>query len=706
MVPMRLNQFACLLGLIGLLAQRTQGQSVIPSAPFVVPDGLGVNIHFTHPRPGEMKMLADAGFTWVRMDFSWEATEQAKGVYNFGEYDDLLKSLDEFSIRPIFILDYANRFYDEGISPHSPEGIAAFAKWAAAAVTHFKGHPILWEMYNEPNGTFWKPAAEAPALARLSRATGRAIHDADPAATFIGPATSTIDFPYLETCFKAGCLVDWSAVSVHPYRQSEPEGVTEEYRRLHELIDQYAPAGKQIPIISGEWGFSSVWQNFTDDRQGKYVAREFLINLMNQIPVSIWYDWHEDGTDAHDPEAHFGIVRNAYHGGQSPPYEPKPVYLAASTLAHTLRGQHFIKRIAEDSDDDYVLLFGGPSKLTLVAWTADRPPHSAVVATNGDQFTRVSHIGEQLPPLQARKGELHVDLTDAPQYITCALSDDAKLLNAPEWRRAPVTIAITADGDTCRVALSGAWPTPFKGSLEVVDPEPAPAVPLAKQQIYADSKTRLLCFDLKLPAAPDGLRRLTLRLLKEDGSLFYRTPKFAFAPVAITNDPGQGRNPPLTAQQDGDAKVASRQTVSLMPTDSPSPAAGPVVRLDYHVDAGWKFIRLSPRANPGEFPGKPSSLSMWVRGKLAGMVLRARVVDSTGQTFQPVPLGGIARLGDDWTFVRFRLQAGSSGHWGGANDGVIHFPIHLDTLLLVDSSIRLANEGHVDVAGPTLLYDE
>jgi hypothetical protein len=30
-------------------------------------DGLGVNIHFTDPRPGEMKMLADAGFN----GFAW-----------------------------------------------------------------------------------------------------------------------------------------------------------------------------------------------------------------------------------------------------------------------------------------------------------------------------------------------------------------------------------------------------------------------------------------------------------------------------------------------------------------------------------------------------------------------------------------------------------------------------------------------------------
>src|SRR6185295_8981306 len=50
-----------------LLAQIAFAQ--LPAS--TIPDCLGVNIHFTDPRPGEMKMLADAGFRWVRMDFHW-----------------------------------------------------------------------------------------------------------------------------------------------------------------------------------------------------------------------------------------------------------------------------------------------------------------------------------------------------------------------------------------------------------------------------------------------------------------------------------------------------------------------------------------------------------------------------------------------------------------------------------------------------------
>ncbi|NNM87482.1 MAG: hypothetical protein HKL95_03075, partial [Phycisphaerae bacterium] len=43
--------------------------SRIPGA--TIPDGLGVNIHWTNPRPGEMRMLAATGVRWIRMDFAW-----------------------------------------------------------------------------------------------------------------------------------------------------------------------------------------------------------------------------------------------------------------------------------------------------------------------------------------------------------------------------------------------------------------------------------------------------------------------------------------------------------------------------------------------------------------------------------------------------------------------------------------------------------
>src|SRR5215204_5505757 len=145
-----------------------QAGELIPST---LPAGLGVNIHFTDPRAGEMKMLADAGFKFVRMDFSWRHTENEKGVYDFDPYDRLLKALDEHHIRALLILDYNNPHYDQGMSPCSDQGRKAFAKWAAAGAKRFAGRGVIWEMYNEPNiSPFWKPQPKPDDYVKLALA--------------------------------------------------------------------------------------------------------------------------------------------------------------------------------------------------------------------------------------------------------------------------------------------------------------------------------------------------------------------------------------------------------------------------------------------------------------------------------------------------------------------------------------------------------
>src|SRR6476646_4254882 len=165
-----------------VLAFATGVRAAEPSlpAPGLVPDGLGVNIHSTDPRPGEMEMLAAAGFRFVRMDFTWGGTERNRGEYDFAAYERLLAALDRHEIRAVFILDYSNRLYDDGLSPHTDDGRAAFARWAAAAATHFKGRGVIWEVWNEPNiKQFWKPQPSADDYAKLALAAAKAIHAAE-----------------------------------------------------------------------------------------------------------------------------------------------------------------------------------------------------------------------------------------------------------------------------------------------------------------------------------------------------------------------------------------------------------------------------------------------------------------------------------------------------------------------------------------------
>ncbi|MBN2021464.1 MAG: cellulase family glycosylhydrolase [Pirellulales bacterium] len=388
----------------------------IPPRP-VLPDGLGVNIHFTDPRPGEMEMLAAAGIRWIRMDFAWAATEREKGVYDFAAYDRLLAAMEKHKIRGLWILDYSNPHYDDNLAPHTDEGRRAFARWAAAAATHFRGHGILWEMYNEPNIGFWKPKPDVNQYVLLALEVGKAIRQAAPEEAYIGPATSTMDFAFLEACFQAGLLDYWSGVSVHPYRQEPPETVAPDYARLRQLIDKHAPAGKTIPILSGEWGYSSAWANHDETKQGKYLARQWLVNVACDVPLSIWYDWHDDGTDPKEAEHHFGTTAHAYFDGRAPVYDPKPACQAAKALTTALAGCQFAERLAVGQSDDWILRFRRGDQTRLVAWTTASEPRPIVIPASPGRYSVTDHLGQPQPALVADGNGLAITLTDAPQYF-------------------------------------------------------------------------------------------------------------------------------------------------------------------------------------------------------------------------------------------------------------------------------------------------
>ena len=395
-----------------------------------VPDGFGVNIEFAELRPGEMKMLSEAGFRWVRTDLIWALTEPAAGQYDFAAYDRLMSALDQYGLRILFILDYTNPGFDNGAPPHTEEARQAFSRWAVAAAKHFAGRGVIWETYNEPNiAQFWPPRPNVDDYVALALAVGRAFRESAPGEKLVGPATSGIDFAFLEACFKAGLLDYWSAVSVHPYRRSDPETAASDYCRLREMIKTYArvrtrsgsdgvPPKEEIPIISSEWGYSSVWSGVDDEKQGQLLARQWLTNAANDVAVSIWYDWHDDGSDPKQPEHHFGTVYNSYREGRESVFDPKPAYLAAKTLTTFFRGCRFERRLNVGGGDDFVLFFRIGTDTRVAAWTTASRAHGVVLPLDPGKYRSVTHTGQNVALVMADQKGLALTLTTAPVYLS------------------------------------------------------------------------------------------------------------------------------------------------------------------------------------------------------------------------------------------------------------------------------------------------
>jgi hypothetical protein len=380
--------------------------------------GMGINIHFTDAKPGELEMLSKAGFRWIRMDLFWSGTEKSAGVYDFSGYDRLLNSLDKFHIRALFILDYANPLYDEGLAPHTDEGRAAFTKWAIAVVTHFKDRGVIWEIWNEPNGSwFWKPHVNVDDYAKLALAVSKGIHQATPNEQIVGPALSGTDLSFVDTLGKDGIFSYWSALTIHPYLRTGPETYGPVYRQARRIIEKYKPPGHAVQLICGESGYCCTWKGLDDTLQAQYLARLFLFNTMSGIPLTIWYDWHDDGIDPTNTEHHFGIVYYDLRDWDSGPYEPKPSYAAAKTYSSELAGYRFTKRMKSSSPDDFVLSFTQGTGECLVAWTSSPRPHKVIVHAPDGIYIVTNFDGTKQSEVASTSGVLILSIDGGPQYL-------------------------------------------------------------------------------------------------------------------------------------------------------------------------------------------------------------------------------------------------------------------------------------------------
>ncbi len=380
--------------------------------------GMGVNIHFTDAQPGEWEMLMRGGFRWVRMDLTWAKTEKTPGVYDFSAYDRLFAELDKYHVRGLMILDYGNPLYDKGQPPHTDESRAAFAKWATAAVLHFKNQGVLWEIWNEPNGDwFWSPHVNPEDYAKLALTVSQAIKKAAPDEQIVGPALSGTHLYFLDVLGRAGVFANWSAITIHPYLHGGPESYGSAYDQTRDLIKKYATPGQRIEVICGESGYASTWPGLNETLEAQYLARLYLFDVMSGVPVTIWYDWHDDGTNPANPEHHYGIVHYDYHAGAANVYDPKPAYDAALTYSRALTGYRFKERMTTVSENDFVLSFTKDAVECLVAWTAAPNPHEIKIPAPDGNYIATSYDGKKQVQVTSTGGVINLTLDGGPQYL-------------------------------------------------------------------------------------------------------------------------------------------------------------------------------------------------------------------------------------------------------------------------------------------------
>lgn len=356
----------------------------------MIPDGFGVQVHTHASIPTvHLQGVADAGFKVVRTNLYWPHTEREQRVYDWSALDPLFAEMKRLGLRPLIILGFSNGLYEPRVTvtsvltktpverngaPSSQATIEAFARWAAAAAEHFKAYDVMWEIWNEPDYYyFWAPKPDPRMYAALAEHACKAIRKVDPDAVVMGPGSAHVPtgYPEKEAWWRlavspglADCL---TAVSVHPYADGEPppEWMLTGWQRFGQFLK--TQLGTSVPTVSSEMGFSTYQRKRTvsERDQGAYIVRYYLINLLSKVPVTIYYDWRNDGTDPREKEHNFGMVHKDL--------SPRPAVAIVRRFIDETRGYSVDKRLRDYDPDVFVLRLSDSSGgYKLALWTTGK----------------------------------------------------------------------------------------------------------------------------------------------------------------------------------------------------------------------------------------------------------------------------------------------------------------------------------------------
>ncbi|MCQ4045320.1 cellulase family glycosylhydrolase [Streptantibioticus rubrisoli] len=177
-----------------------------------------------------LNIATTVGATWIRADLSWyDIQPDRANSYDWQRFDHVVAAARAHHLTVLPVIAYTPPWARTAgctVPTCAPADPTTFAAFAAAAAKRYAPQGIhTWEVWNEENLGFWKPAPNPSAYATLLRQTSAALHAADPtarvvlgglAATNTGPGRiSPTDF--LSAVAKTGALRAVNAVGYHPY---------------------------------------------------------------------------------------------------------------------------------------------------------------------------------------------------------------------------------------------------------------------------------------------------------------------------------------------------------------------------------------------------------------------------------------------------------------------------------------------------------
>ena len=331
-------------------------------------------------RERAVQMAADAGFHWLRQEFTWEDIEiHGKGDFEdrrhepyrsaWAKYDQIVELAETYQLDLIVRISNPpewTRALTSTVGTYAPpDNPQDFADFVGAMVNRYQGRIRYYQLWNEPNiYPEWGVYPINPeAYAELLKIGATAARQADPDAVIIaGALAATIDLQpdapprtnnltdllFLQRMYDAGAAPYFDIVAVQAYglysgptdRRMHPRVLNiSRHLFIRDLMVKNGDAHKPIWIAEMNWNVAPEdveprYGRTTPEQQARYLPLTYT-RLIREWPwvgvANTWYlkratdEWESN----RQPEAYFRLLL--------PDFTPLPVYESMKAFAHDLR---------------------------------------------------------------------------------------------------------------------------------------------------------------------------------------------------------------------------------------------------------------------------------------------------------------------------------------------------------------------------------
>jgi hypothetical protein len=357
----------------------------------------GINTFLHHEveaakREEQVRLIAEAGFHWIRQEFPWEDIEihgrgdfidrrnDPAGIDAWAKYDQIVDLAEQYDVEIIARLSnppaWSRAAGDEMGTYAPPDNLDDFAHYASAVAARYRGRVRYYQVWNEPNiyPEWGEQVVDPEGYTTLLCDAYRAIKAADPDAVVLSGALAPTaelsgrdlnDYLFLERMYQAGAGACFDILTMQGYGLWS--GPTDQRRRpfiinygrsevIREMMVEHGDAGKAIWISEMNWNAAPEdveprYGRVTLDQQARWAPLAYQ-RAQEEWPwvgvINFWYFKRasDDWLAARAPEAYFQMAAPDFT--LMPVYDTMKAYTAQPAVMYP--GRHPASHWAVDVD--------------------------------------------------------------------------------------------------------------------------------------------------------------------------------------------------------------------------------------------------------------------------------------------------------------------------------------------------------------------